>query len=63
MAIAQPDDEMNALLAPVHDATRQFVSQPIGRAVDNMFSYLALVQDDQQYRSLTKRNVCMQKMW
>ncbi|AMM82113.1 2',3'-cyclic-nucleotide 2'-phosphodiesterase [Pasteurella multocida subsp. multocida PMTB2.1] len=46
MAIAQPDDEMNALLAPVHDATRQFVSQPIGRAVDNMFSYLALVQDD-----------------
>lgn len=38
--------EIAALLQPVHEATRQFVSQPIGHATDNMYSYLALVQDD-----------------
>lgn len=31
---------------PVHEATRKYVSQPIGKATDNMYSYLALVQDD-----------------
>ncbi|QGM80464.1 2',3'-cyclic-nucleotide 2'-phosphodiesterase [Otariodibacter oris] len=35
-----------ALLFPVHEATRAFVSQPIGKASDNMYSYLALMQDD-----------------
>ncbi len=29
-----------------HDATREFVSKPIGKSTDNMYSYLALVQDD-----------------
>lgn len=38
--------EMVALLKPVHEATRAFVSQPIGKATDNMYSYLALIQDD-----------------
>ncbi|MCK3654327.1 2',3'-cyclic-nucleotide 2'-phosphodiesterase [Pasteurellaceae bacterium Macca] len=38
--------EITALLQPAHEATRKFVSQPIGFASDNMFSYLALVQDD-----------------
>lgn len=38
--------EITALLQPVHKATRQFVAQPIGKASDNMYSYLALVQDD-----------------
>ena len=38
--------EVAALLQPVHEATRKFVSQPIGKATDNMYSYLALVQDD-----------------
>lgn len=38
--------EIAALLQPVHEATRQFVSQPIGNATDSMYSYLALVQDD-----------------
>ena len=38
--------EIAALLQPIHEATRQFVSQPIGHATDNMYSYLALVQDD-----------------
>lgn len=37
---------VTALLKPVHEATRTFVSQPIGKATDNMYSYLALVQDD-----------------
>ena len=35
-----------ALLAPVHEATRAFVAQPIGKASADMYSYLALVQDD-----------------
>ncbi|QLB13563.1 2',3'-cyclic-nucleotide 2'-phosphodiesterase/3'-nucleotidase [Bisgaardia hudsonensis] len=38
--------EVVALLKPVHEATRAFVSQPIGKATDNMYSYLALIQDD-----------------
>ena len=38
--------ELTALLKPVHEATREFVAQPIGKATDNMYSYLALVQDD-----------------
>lgn len=29
-----------------HDATREFVGKPIGQSSDNMYSYLALVQDD-----------------
>ena len=29
-----------------HDATREFVSKPIGKSSDNMYSYLSLVQDD-----------------
>ncbi|PJG84456.1 2',3'-cyclic-nucleotide 2'-phosphodiesterase [Conservatibacter flavescens] len=38
--------ELTALLQPVHEATRQFVAQPIGNATADMFSYLALIQDD-----------------
>ncbi|MDH2998024.1 2',3'-cyclic-nucleotide 2'-phosphodiesterase [Pasteurellaceae bacterium LFhippo2] len=38
--------EITALLQPAHEATRKFVSQPIGQATDNMYSYLALIQDD-----------------
>ncbi|SUT92087.1 2',3'-cyclic-nucleotide 2'-phosphodiesterase [Actinobacillus lignieresii] len=38
--------EIAALLKEIHEATRKFVSQPIGKATDNMYSYLALVQDD-----------------
>ncbi|HHF6610786.1 2',3'-cyclic-nucleotide 2'-phosphodiesterase [Haemophilus influenzae] len=44
--LAENDPEITALLKPVHEATRKFVSQPIGKATDNMYSYLALVQDD-----------------
>ncbi|MXN88398.1 2',3'-cyclic-nucleotide 2'-phosphodiesterase [Pasteurella canis] len=45
-ATVENHPEISALLAPVHQATREFVSQPIGKADDNMYSYLALVQDD-----------------
>ncbi|MBF0784520.1 2',3'-cyclic-nucleotide 2'-phosphodiesterase [Muribacter muris] len=45
-AVAKNHPELTALLQPVHEATRQFVSQPIGKADDNMYSYLALIQDD-----------------
>ncbi|STV65001.1 2',3'-cyclic-nucleotide 2'-phosphodiesterase [Klebsiella pneumoniae subsp. pneumoniae] len=33
-----------AVLKADHDATREFVSKPIGKSADNMYSYLALVQ-------------------
>ncbi|OOF46854.1 2',3'-cyclic-nucleotide 2'-phosphodiesterase [Rodentibacter trehalosifermentans] len=45
-ALVENDPELTALLQPAHEATRKFVSQPIGKATDNMYSYLALVQDD-----------------
>lgn len=45
-ATTENHSEIAALLQPVHEATRQFVSQPIGKSTDNMYSYLALVQDD-----------------
>ena len=45
-ALAENDPEITALLKPVHEATRKFVSQPIDKATDNMYSYLALAQDD-----------------
>ncbi len=37
---------MVAVLKADHDATREFVSKPIGKSADNMYSYPALVQDD-----------------
>ncbi|AWX16327.1 2',3'-cyclic-nucleotide 2'-phosphodiesterase [Mergibacter septicus] len=38
--------EVEKFLAPVHQATREFVSQPIGQSSADMYSYLALIQDD-----------------
>ena len=45
-SLAAEDQELVKVLAPSHDATREFVSKPIGKSTDNMYSYLALVQDD-----------------
>ena len=45
-ALAENDPEITSLLKETHEATRKFVAQPIGKATDNMYSYLALVQDD-----------------
>ena len=46
-SLAAEDSKLVATLKADHDATRQFVSKPIGKSADNMYSYLALVQDDQ----------------
>lgn len=45
-SLAAEDQELVKVLAHSHDATREFVSKPIGKSNDNMYSYLALVQDD-----------------
>ncbi|RZN51565.1 2',3'-cyclic-nucleotide 2'-phosphodiesterase [Escherichia sp. E13S3] len=45
-SLAAEDSQLVETLKADHDATRQFVSKPIGKSADNMYSYLALVQDD-----------------
>lgn len=45
-SLAPEDTGLVEILKTDHDATRQFVSQPVGQSSDNMYSYLALVQDD-----------------
>ncbi|WP_326469702.1 bifunctional 2',3'-cyclic-nucleotide 2'-phosphodiesterase/3'-nucleotidase [Enterobacter wuhouensis] len=40
------DKKLVDVLKHDHDATRAFVSKPIGKSADNMYSFLALVQDD-----------------
>lgn len=45
-SLADEDGKLVAVLKGDHDATREFVSKPIGKSADNMYSYLALVQDD-----------------
>ncbi|MTD67592.1 bifunctional 2',3'-cyclic-nucleotide 2'-phosphodiesterase/3'-nucleotidase, partial [Escherichia coli] len=44
-SLAADDSKLGETLKADHDATRQFVSKPIGRSADNMYSGLALVQD------------------
>jgi len=45
-SLAAEDPKLVQVLADDHQATRDFVSQPIGKSAGNMYSYLALVQDD-----------------
>lgn len=45
-SLAAEDGKLVSVLKADHDATREFVSKPIGKSADNMYSYLALVQDD-----------------
>ncbi|HAK49680.1 MAG TPA: bifunctional 2',3'-cyclic-nucleotide 2'-phosphodiesterase/3'-nucleotidase, partial [Salmonella bongori] len=45
-SLAAEDRKLVAILKADHNATREFVSKPIGKSADNMYSYLALVQDD-----------------
>ncbi len=45
-SLAAEDPKLVKVLAADHQATREFVSQPIGKSTDNMYSYLALIQDD-----------------
>ncbi|VTU06730.1 bifunctional 2',3'-cyclic nucleotide 2'-phosphodiesterase/3'-nucleotidase periplasmic precursor protein [Actinobacillus indolicus] len=45
-ALVENDQGLVDLMKPYHDATREFVSQPIGKSSADMYSYLSLVQDD-----------------
>ena len=45
-SLAEEDKKLVDVLKQDHDATREFVSKPIGKSADNMYSFLALVQDD-----------------
>ncbi|MDN4502591.1 bifunctional 2',3'-cyclic-nucleotide 2'-phosphodiesterase/3'-nucleotidase [Alteromonadaceae bacterium BrNp21-10] len=40
------DDELTTMLTAAHTSTTEYMNQPIGSASDDMFSFLALVQDD-----------------
>ncbi|GIC78231.1 bifunctional 2',3'-cyclic-nucleotide 2'-phosphodiesterase/3'-nucleotidase [Moritella sp. F3] len=44
--LVNADEKMVAAVKDDHKATRNFVNQPIGKASDVMYSFLALVQDD-----------------
>lgn len=52
-SLAQADPDMVKALTFDHKGTRDFVNQPIGKASGVMYSYLALVQDDQPYKLST----------
>ncbi|WP_105640622.1 bifunctional 2',3'-cyclic-nucleotide 2'-phosphodiesterase/3'-nucleotidase [Cronobacter dublinensis] len=45
-SLAAEDQNLVKVLKAYHDATRDFVGQPVGKSADPMYSYLALVQDD-----------------
>ncbi|ELY4508908.1 bifunctional 2',3'-cyclic-nucleotide 2'-phosphodiesterase/3'-nucleotidase [Cronobacter dublinensis] len=45
-SLAVEDQDLVKVLKADHDATREFVGQPVGKSADPMYSYLALVQDD-----------------
>lgn len=45
-SLAEADKTLVNVLSDAHQNTRDFVSKPIGKAADNMYSYLSLIQDD-----------------
>ncbi|WKZ92836.1 bifunctional 2',3'-cyclic-nucleotide 2'-phosphodiesterase/3'-nucleotidase [Chimaeribacter arupi] len=45
-SLAAEDANLVGVLSDAHKGTRAFVSKPVGKASDSMYSYLALVQDD-----------------
>lgn len=45
-SLAAEDPALVKVMADDHNATRKFVSQPLGKSADVMYSYLALIQDD-----------------
>ncbi|WP_116186511.1 bifunctional 2',3'-cyclic-nucleotide 2'-phosphodiesterase/3'-nucleotidase [Pectobacterium aquaticum] len=45
-SLAAEDDKLVKVLSDAHQNTREFVSKPIGKSADNMYSYLSLIQDD-----------------
>ncbi|WP_049599335.1 bifunctional 2',3'-cyclic-nucleotide 2'-phosphodiesterase/3'-nucleotidase [Yersinia nurmii] len=45
-SLAPENAKLVKVLTDDHKSTRDFVSQPIGKASDNMYSFLSLIQDD-----------------
>lgn len=45
-SLAEEDPSLIKVLEEDHNGTREFVSKPIGKSDGNMYSYLALIQDD-----------------
>ncbi|MEC5320787.1 bifunctional 2',3'-cyclic-nucleotide 2'-phosphodiesterase/3'-nucleotidase [Brenneria populi subsp. brevivirga] len=45
-SLAPEDPDLVGVLSEAHRNTRDFVGKPIGESADNMYSYLALIQDD-----------------
>ena len=45
-SLAVEDPALVKVLEEDHNGTREFVSKPIGKSDSNMYSYLALIQDD-----------------
>ena len=45
-SLAKSDEAVLKAVKAEHKGTRDFVNQPIGKASDSMYSFLALVQDD-----------------
>lgn len=45
-SLAAEDPALVKVLEEDHNGTREFVSKPIGKSDGNMYSYLALIQDD-----------------
>lgn len=45
-SVAEADQNLRKILEDDHNHTREFVGQPIGKASDDMYSFLSLVQDD-----------------
>ncbi|MDP4154630.1 MAG: bifunctional 2',3'-cyclic-nucleotide 2'-phosphodiesterase/3'-nucleotidase [Bacillota bacterium] len=45
-SIVQTDEQLMKAIKPEHDATIQYVSQPVGETTAPIFSYFAQVQDD-----------------
>lgn len=45
-SLAPEDANLVKALSEAHRNTRDFVSKPIGKSADNMYSYLSLIQDD-----------------
>ncbi|SET06566.1 bifunctional 2',3'-cyclic-nucleotide 2'-phosphodiesterase/3'-nucleotidase [Thorsellia anophelis] len=44
-ALVEADIELINLLSTAHDATQHYVNQPIGKSKNNLYGYLALIQD------------------
>lgn len=45
-ALAKNDPEMQQILKPIHEKVRAFMNEPIGASKRDIFSYLAMIQDD-----------------